>query len=202
MRFLPAASLLGLSLALVAPCAHADPPVRTLTVSNTADAAPSDARSPEPETRTAWYGYQTLVTDAVANTLLFASLANDNTVGAYAGIGVYAGAAPIVHLANGQYTRAALSLGVRVLMPALGVLIGYASYSKPTGPDAWDIGPGLGEVVLGFLGAVGAMVVDATALTYKTVKVAPPPPESAFSVSPQLGVDPRGGVRAGIGGTF
>jgi hypothetical protein len=214
MRRSPAAFALAAAVAFAVRSAHADPPAPAPPPAiDPADRLPGDApppkAAPPPETHIAWYGYETLLTDTLSGAVAIVATSNGGSasVGFLAALAYLAGG-PIVHAETGQPLRAGISLGLRVALPLLGAAIGVAAHSRPQPPSCCyppdpDWG-GLAAAAEGFMVGVGAAaVLDAAALAYKHVPDEPPAPrKAAVSVSPQVSVDPRGGVRAGIGGTF
>lgn len=65
--------------------------------------------------------------------------------------------APIVHLAHGNGGRAAASLGLRVGVPALGALIGFAIAESDSDSECGNLGCVLNGVAMGAGGAVVGM---------------------------------------------
>jgi hypothetical protein len=192
------ASLVPFAFLVASSAAHAEPP---------ANAAPDPsnvaAAEPPPATTHVWYGWQTLLVDAASFSLMAAGAGNDNSPLLYAGVGGYALGGPAVHIANGESGRAALSLGVRIVLPAIGAAIGYASYRQPSKPDWFDFGPGFDAAIFGVVGGLAACVIDAAAIAHHRVAAdPPPPPQSGVSVTPSVAVEPHGGARAGLVGTF
>ncbi len=124
-------------------------------------------------TKSRWYGWQTLLTDAAA----FASLDIDPALG----VGVYALGGPIVHWSHGNTWRGFGSLAMRVGAP---VLLGaaFARTCNPSG-DEGDWGC-LGAAVIGVgLGVAGAIAVDAAVLARDRVPVESDTAMSLGSVS-------------------
>lgn len=145
----------------------------------------------QPETRTIWYGWQTLIVDAG---VVGATLVTKNPGVAVGGLTL---GAPIVHWAHGNVGRGFASLGIRVGTPLL-TTFGVVALAMGSGSR---MGPGLGEFGLG-LGAVIASVLDAFVLA-RTTEVIPPrqPAASRWSVEPRISASPSG-ASAGLGGTF
>jgi hypothetical protein len=76
------------------------------------------APPPPPRPKRTWYGWQTLASDGLAATLIYAaaeSRGGDGAGLAYAGLATYNIGAPTIHFAHGNYGLGALSLGVRSL---------------------------------------------------------------------------------------
>ncbi len=188
-------------------------------------AAPAAAQSsPPPEgsegTQT-WYGYQTLVTDVVADVLVVGfgvtggSSAGSNTLlGAAAA--VHSLGAPSVHLFHRQYGRAALSFGLRVTLPCLGALVGAgigASQSQ-TSDDEVAFSPPLILGALGFaVGWLASSAIDDSAIAWEHAAPPPagvrsPPPvevegiQWAPTLSPLIDRSGARGASLGLVGTF
>lgn len=156
-----------------------------------------------PKTVHEWYGWQTILVDAASIAVMIGGVNHGGGAGPVVGLVGYTVGGPIVHVANGEGGRAGASLAVRVLLPAAGAALGYASYHKSTNPNAMDFGPGLDAAVLGFVGGLVACVIDAAAIARHDVPAEPITKKpNALSVVPQIGASPRGGVQAGVGGTF
>jgi hypothetical protein len=159
-----------------------------------------------------WYGWGTMLTDAASFAVLSKSLGPDAGPGIPIGLFMYAAGGPIVHGLEGEGGRAAASLAVRLVLPAIGAGLGAASYHRPTSPvDSPFDGPGVNAAFYGVIGGFTAMVIDAALIAHHEVPVdassdSPRPKTTAkskaLSFIPSLSVDPRGGVRAGVGGTF
>jgi hypothetical protein len=156
----------------------------------------SPARAEEAaQTKTTWYGWQTLIADGGA---VAATLVTGNAV-VFAG-GITLGA-PIVHWAHGNVLNGFASLGVRVGAPVLTtfaaalLLNGSETSSGHENVEALSIG------VLG--GCLFASLFDAAVLARDTKTVAPERPTAAspLRVEPRVGLN-RGGASAGVGGTF
>lgn len=178
--------LLGLVLLTAIP-AYAEP------------AAPRPTEPP-PEQAPLDYRWSLVLSDVAALTTIVAGAALDNDATAplvVTGIGVYALVPGVVHLAHGQPGRAAISAGIRIGLPAIGVGVGATLAAGCDGPhvDAAgetesDLCP-LGAAVFGGLiatiGAVTAAIIDDTSLG----KVPPkePPRAATWGVAPL--VSPR-----------
>ncbi|HWZ87786.1 MAG TPA: hypothetical protein VNW92_03020 [Polyangiaceae bacterium] len=145
--------------------------------------APASVAVPlQVETRSHWYGWQTLSTDGAAiGVLLLAGtfIRNDDTDSQrdaadsvlVLSAATYALGGPIVHVAHRQWGKAVTSTGLRIGLPVTGILIGAAldrcgPYSDSDTCGA--IGPGVGML----LGIGAAIALDASALAYEPVPVA------------------------------
>ena len=156
-----------------------------------------------PATVRHWYGYQTLISDALSTTSFAAGVAtfdicfsfggtsgrrcHDNTgptmllLGGMAG---YALGGPVIHAVHGHWDKAGYSLGLRALPVAAAVGLGIGNGSgNPAG--------------LLFLGAGAAMILDSALLGYETVAVDAP----KVSVAPSFDPNSRTGSLV-VAGTF
>jgi hypothetical protein len=155
------------------------------------------------ETRTSWYGWQTLLADggaialwAVADAVDDPRLAPNASRGrAFAsnalyvsGFAVYAIVPPVIHLAHGSRDKALVSAGLRLGAPLLGALVGYAiGAAIGDGPcregnpcSVTGAGIGLGA------GVGTAMIVDAVVLPWA-------PADRADVIRPQVALRPTPG---------
>jgi hypothetical protein len=174
--------------------------------------------APSAQTRQEWYGWQTLVSDGIALSLLGAAAATDSESLAKASLGVYVLGAPAIHVANGEVGRSFASLGVRTIGPIAGLLGGLFlgaltfpnrgsddgctktnAYGECVGDEGATEGFerlgafGAGGFVLGF---IGASAFDGTVIARKELQ-----PRPAFSIAPSLARS-RQGVTFGLVGTF
>jgi len=146
---------------------------------------PPAAAVPEPER---WYGYQTLLVDAGALTLLVAGIAADDQ-SARTAIGVGAGAVyvvggPLVHGLHGRGLAAVGSFGLRAGLPLLGGLVGALLGDLAPYDDGDEVVRG---TVVGALGGIAAGVaLDATLLGWERV----PTPEGTAAAA-GFGWQPR-----------
>jgi len=88
----------------------------------------SPAATLEPVTPTHWYGWQTLLVDGAALGVTVGGFwlrpaHQDWSVVSIAGIGAWAVGAPIVHWSHGRVGVGFASLGFRIALPALGLLL-------------------------------------------------------------------------------
>jgi hypothetical protein len=135
-------------------------PVSSTPVSSTSASSPPTA---EPEYLD--YRLSLAASDLVGFGLLIAAIPAENGWMALGGLGVYALGAPIIHIANEQPARGFASLGMRLLLPIPGAIVGGALGAQGNcGGD--DDGFGcLGGVVGGgllgaFVGGVSAALID------------------------------------------
>ncbi len=136
--------------------------------------------SGEPERR--WYGWQTLLVDALSIGFAVATAGR----GGELGLGVYVFGAPVVHAAHGHPGKALGSFGLRLGAPFVGAFIG-SSGADCSGPDREDF-CGLGEALEGALiGASFAIAVDAIVIANEDVEKKPPT-ERGVQLSPSVSV--------------
>jgi len=193
----------------LASAAHADEPVATPTPT-TPTVAVKVEDAPPPRMVKQWYGWQTLIADGAAIGLGFATRGNPWVTGA-----AYSLVPTVIHFTHGNVGRGFADLGIRVVLPPLatigGGLLGLALAQDPGGSGAGKlngllIGAGLGLIT----GYVGAVTIDAAALSWETVpadSVAPKAKERASSLrlAPTFAVSPEkngGSAVAGLGGAF
>jgi hypothetical protein len=163
-------------------------------------AIPSNAHAEEPATSDAeatpaprvWYGWQTLTADGIS-----ALVGGTGIVTSLKGVGAAEGLmavgfasfelnGPVIHLANGQWKRAAGSAGLRWGLPAaglvLGFLVGEAAGSGSTHPactgvncNDWGapelLAPVAGALIGSGIGMISASIVDASWLAYKPAPI-------------------------------
>jgi hypothetical protein len=132
----------------------------------TPDDEPARRAHQEPERR--WYGWQIILTDGAA----LASLAafSDGNGWADLALALYLGGGPVVHLAHQNPAQAGGSLGLRVLAPLGGALMGFL-LSTIENPNC-DCSQGLVGVGGGLVvGTLAASVVDITVLAYDVPSV-------------------------------
>lgn len=151
--------------------------------------APSPEKAERPatnaETESHWYGWQTLLSDglAIAATPLAPPL----------GAGLYLLGAPIVHIVHLEGFNVLKSLGVRVISPVVGGLLGIAASDGCDGFLCQLEGGAVGVLV----GAGIAVVVDAALISWEKVPVEKPVEKKSATIVPILTPG-----RIGLGGTF
>jgi hypothetical protein len=142
--------------------------------SDTAELAPEQPLAPASPARDArvWYGWQTLLVDALAAPLgvvggLMTQRGSAQETGAVlfcVGAGLYVLGPPVVHFAHAKVGIGFADIGVRLVAPLVGTLagslvgavVGQGDYRGTTA------GAGAGVVV----GLIGASLVDAMVLAY------------------------------------
>jgi hypothetical protein len=157
---------------------------------------------PNPAKR--WYGWQTLATDGAAiASFVLAGTTDETSVLPAVGLGAYLLGGPIVHAAHDNWGRAALSLGMRTVIPvATGGLFfaanscGENSSNDPdSDADAWcGLGQAIAAVFGGLVGATVASALDASLLAWE-------PEEPTPQVAPALGVT-KTSAWLGVAGRF
>jgi hypothetical protein len=151
------------------------------------------------------YRLSLAASDLVGFGLLIAAVPAENGWMALGGLGVYALGAPIIHVANGQPARGAASLGLRLLLPIPGAVVGGALGARGNcgGDDGFGcLGGVVGGGLLGaFAGGVSAALIDDLVLG----KVALPPQENRVHatamVAPYVDTS-RGSYGLTLSGTF
>lgn len=181
------------------------PPTSPVSV---AEEAPRD----EPRS----YGWQTLLVDGGALSLVVVGVARGERELSGLGVGAYAFGPPAVHVAHGRFGRAGIDLASRVVLPigagAAGVGFGVLLGGVATGGD--DTGSLFAMGLLGFAGGVlgvasgyvAAVAIDAAVLAAPDkadvarararARTSPGP-----RVVPTFGADARGAT-AGLAGVF
>ncbi|WP_394826494.1 hypothetical protein [Pendulispora albinea] len=162
-------------------------------------AAPSE----QPPTRVRWYGYQTLLVDLASVGMVIAAGATKDGGPAVFGVGGYIFGGPVVHAIHGRYATGAISLLLRLGLPAAGGGLAYAAAGSCTtkrdgsGCEWEGLGKGLTTAFGASIGAGLAILIDGTALARETVPFAPSAPSVTASISPV-----PGGALFGASGTF
>jgi hypothetical protein len=133
-----------------------------------------------------WYGWQPLIIDGLSIPLLAAAGAGGVT---------YLVGGPVVHLAHGRPGAALGSAGLRVGLPLVGGLISLAAYCGDGGGELCGLAVLPGAVV----GALGAIAIDASLLSWEKE---PPPPPLSGSVHVAVSAKPGDGGRIVVGGAF
>lgn len=152
-----------------------------------------------------WYGWQTFAADGAAGALFLAAVADNHSTTLFALSGVTFGlGAPSIHLAHGHWDFALGSLGLRILGPFLGAVIGAQSDIRVS-DDATGVASSNKWGITG--AAIGGLVVsaiDGVLIAYDTKASPPAPPHDQLlrlQSLPQL-VVLRHGVGLGYSGQF
>lgn len=150
-------------------------------------AKPTKAEQPPPEkpgkveTETRWYGWQTLLSDGLAVVAM--------PLAPPLGAGLYFLGAPTIHIVHLEGFNVLKSLGIRVISPVVGGLIGIAAAEGCSGflceleGGAWGV----------IIGAGVAVVVDAAFIAREDVPVEKKTAKIVPIITPG---------RVGVGGTF
>lgn len=157
-------------------------------------ASGASARSAEESRPRVWYGWQTLVVDAVSTALVFAAVEGDTAVPAVFAAGGYVLGGPLIHVGNDQYLNGLGSLGLRLTLPTIGGVIGAQA-----GDDGCGDWVCFHVAYYGFFIGLGAAVLlDAAVFGYRSVDeevVATPRLQPTFAIG-------RDGGVLGIAGRF
>jgi hypothetical protein len=148
--------------------------------------------TPAPTER--WYGWQTLAADGAGIGLLIysGSAAFEGTLPIVAGtlgVGTLLLGAPAIHAAHGRWGTGALSLGLRIALPLVGVGIAGASSNSCS-----ECG---GQLVLGTLVVLSPIWIDAALLAREKV----PQKSVQLHLRPSIALN-RHATVFGVAGTF
>ena len=169
-----------------------------------ADDEPAAPRTQPHEEETSWYGWQTLAADGTSLLVLpiAAGVSQSPGLGLVAVAGYFL-APPFIHGAHGRWGMFGASLGLRVVAPVIGGLLGAALDGDCRGDICIPVGAALGVAA----GALGAVAIDASLLSYETVE--PDPRYRArqqtpnhIAWSPSIAPRKEGGFTLGLGATF
>jgi hypothetical protein len=118
-----------------------------------------------------WYGYQSLLCEAAAAAQFLSGVALDAGPLYVTGGITYLGCTPIIHLLHAQYSYSGLSMGLRIVGPGLGAIMGFGIGSAfPTRTN--ETAPTeTGALIGGAVGAAAIMAVDSLLLAYEIVPV-------------------------------
>ncbi len=212
-RFTTAALALSAAIAAGAPALAAGPVVPpSQTDAGTVPPAPQQPSlygyrwtwlPPAPDRPTAaaratrWYGYQTLLVDAAsAGVMLAGTGARQFGTVTAVGLGAYALGGPVVHAVHGHLDKAALDLGLRVVLPmGIGATLAATTCSRPDTAGGDGDSCRMTSVVAGLaLGVPIAMLIDSTVIAREPVPTGP-----TVAIAPMID-DTRRGVA--VTGTF
>lgn len=143
--------------------------------------------APPPKPKGTWYGWQTLLTDGLALTMLYAAADGRGDDGlVYGAVATYNLGAPIVHFGHKNYGRGLASLAVRSLPSIL--IFGDTNAST--------------DLALLTLISVPTMIaVDAAALAREDAPEPAPRGPYGMKMSPTASATKNGGL-VGVAGTF
>ncbi len=139
-----------------------------------------------------WYGWQTLLVDAVATATFLFPAPELTSLGLFA-------SGPIVHAAHGNTANAWGSVGLRVGAVGGGIGLGIAYANTQDCGNSSLCGYGF-MAVGGALGMLVAVIVDATVLAYDDVPP-PAPRPAALRLTPGLSVSDLGAMTT-VTGSF
>jgi hypothetical protein len=208
-------------------------PTQQPTPGSTPSPAPAPAPAPQPtpapapykpatRTEKVWYGWQNLVAAAASITILAIGVGNDSSGLRVAGGLGYVFASPTVHWIHGNIGPGFGSLGMRVLLPPIGLVVGLvvgaiagASDQSNSIEDA-SSAIATGAVAGFFIGVAIPVALDAAALSWEKTEV--PGPQAKAWGSPHTALRPKpapsltmrpilrptagGGAFGGLGGAF
>jgi hypothetical protein len=168
----------------------------------------------KPATRTekVWYGWQNLVADAASITILSIGVANDSSGLRVAGGLGYVFASPTVHWIHGNIGPGFGSLGMRVLLPPIGLVVGIVvgaiAGANESNNSIERTGSAIatGAIAGFFIGVAIPVALDAALLGWEKVEVPNtamrPKPPPTLTMRPILTPTANGGAFGGLGGTF
>ncbi|HEX3773853.1 MAG TPA: hypothetical protein VHV51_05265 [Polyangiaceae bacterium] len=115
-----------------------------------------------------WYGWQTFASDGVAAGLFLGAVADDHNTALFGASGLtFAIGAPVVHLSHGQWEMALGSVGLRVVAPLIGAVIGSSQDGKTTSDMSAGGGTSTKWTTTGVaIGGVVASAIDGLVLAY------------------------------------
>jgi len=151
-----------------------------------------------------WYGWQPLLADATAASLMgggivLGGVPNLGVAGGVlivSGVGIYLFGGPAMHLLRERPRAALLDLGMRVLFPLGGFLGGLLLGILSSQPAV---------LAVGFIVGLGsAILVDVASLSWEPPERTPAPPADSTTVrwTPFLGATRRGAPLAGVAARF
>jgi hypothetical protein len=166
-------------------------------------AMPAPAAAPARDApRTVWYGWQPMLADALALSLIVGTgLAGDGSLffpSLAAGGAAFVLVSPIIHMNHQRSDAALTSLGLRAALPLAGFGLGYLLVSSSCVDGEISCGPDIagGALTLAAVGTLTALIIDYGWLARETVR-----PAGGVAWLPQLAVH-EDGVSVGVGGTF
>jgi hypothetical protein len=142
--------------------------------------APTPAAAPppvpeQPRYEKVWYGYQTLIADAITLGLLVGGTASRSGGAVTTGYVGFLLGTPIVHMVHGNLGPGFASIGIRLMLPLIGMgvgaVVGVISGGTQGSGDLERFGNGAngainGLVIGGFIGAAGCVAIDALGFAY------------------------------------
>lgn len=177
---------------------------------------PPPPKPEQPRYEETWYGYQTITVDALSLGLLVAGTASRSGSLALGGYLGFLLGTPIVHMVHGNIGAGFGSMGLRFLVPLIGMGVGAVAGLIIGGTggsgDLDSFGRGAngaisGLVIGGLIGTGGCILIDAAGFAYTKERVddhaskLTPRGRMGLTVTPTLRVE-RNYAALGIGGRF
>jgi hypothetical protein len=154
---------------------------------------------------TYWYGWQTLIADGtslVVLPVLGGATQSEALLGM--AVGGYFLAPPVIHAVHGRWGMTFASLGIRLGLPTVGVLLGAAADQDECGGDlCLPVGAAIGFII----GIGGAVTIDAALLSDEKIDTeerdaAARAKRRGFAWTPVVGPRKEGGFDVGFGAIF
>lgn len=194
------------------------PPKPGTTPAPTPTPAPQPTPAPAPykpstHTEKTWYGWQNLVADAASITILAIGVgqgSNGSGLRVAGGLG-YVFASPTVHWIHGNIGPGFGSLGMRVLLPpvglVIGIVVGAIAGANQDNNSIERTGSSIatGAIAGFFIGVAIPVALDAAVLGWEKNEVpntALRPRAPSLTMRPILTPTAGGGAFGGLGGTF
>ncbi len=170
----------------------------------------SGAATPAPEVPERWYGWQIIPLDVLAITGMVVGFTKDNSALMWGSVGLFGAGPPLVHFANGQFSRGGGSFASRTVGPIVGAGIGFYAglFAIPfidcSGDDfgfCFLAGPIYGAAIGAGLIAVAAPFLDSGFLAWKP-QAEEGQSETGLMIVPSTGVTDDGRMTFGLAGRF
>ncbi len=140
-----------------------------------------------------WYGWQILLSDAASFTIILAQPARPT---ATIGLVTYLAVPPLIHFAHGNVKQGFASLALRVLLPPVGVIVGYTAGSLVCNENSSCVDASV--AFGGLAGLVGTIVTDTAVLAVER----PAPLVQARLQWRPIVMAGKNDTRIGVAGTF
>lgn len=172
--------------------------------------APGKVTTPAPEVPEQWYGWQIIPLDILAITGMVVGFTKDNSALMWGGVGLFGAGPPLVHFANGRYSRGGGSFASRIVGPLAGAAVGFYGglFAIPfidcSGDDyglCFLAGPIYGAAIGASLVAIAAPILDSGFLAYKP-ETEPNDAQTGLLIVPSTGVTDDGQMTFGLAGRF
>ena len=131
-----------------------------------------------PQTERIWYGWQTLVCDFVAISVVV--IGSDEVAPVVVGLSLFGVASPIVHVVHQNYENGFISFGIRGASIGLFFLGGYLIAGSIFDGGARSVPIGVTSIILSLTGALAAVLTDATLLAFETKPRKPSEPSASL----------------------